>query len=75
VKVQSHADAKQGQVDVEISNEEVNVIGFFSKHHQGVFTHHSNYTHMHLMTSDGKMMGHVDEVRFEKGKSKVWVPY
>lgn len=34
-------------------------VGFFSKGHQGVFTHRDSHTHVHLVTADGRS-GHVD---------------
>lgn len=59
-KVSSPAEAHQGQVTYPLNNRAVEIIGFFSTEHQGVFTHHDSYLHMHLITSDERMMGHVD---------------
>jgi len=40
----------------------VEILGFFSRHHQGVFTHHSTYLHMHFITKDRDLAGHVDDL-------------
>lgn len=37
-------------------------LGFFSRKHEGVFTHRGSATHVHLVASDGRS-GHVDELR------------
>lgn len=63
-KVSSRKEAHQGQVNYNLKNETVSIVGFFSKEHQGVFTHHDSFLHMHLITSDESKMGHLDEVEF-----------
>lgn len=35
------------------------IIGFFSTHHEGVFTHHGSATHLHILLENG-LSGHVD---------------
>ena len=37
------------------------VIGFFSKNHEGVFTHKGSAAHLHILESNG-CSGHVDEI-------------
>jgi acetolactate decarboxylase len=37
------------------------VIGFFSKNHEGVFTHRGSAAHLHVLESNG-CSGHVDEI-------------
>ncbi|MDF0715617.1 acetolactate decarboxylase [Muricauda sp. 334s03] len=61
-KVSSPAEAHQGQTNYSLIDEKVEVIGFFSTKHQGVFTHHDSYLHMHLITKDLSKMGHLDEM-------------
>ncbi len=67
-KVSSPKEAHQGQVTYHLENEEVEIIGFFSRKHQGIFTHHDSFTHMHLITSDEKKMGHLDAAQFNQLK-------
>lgn len=63
--VSSPAEAHQGQVDYTLGAERVRIIGFYSQKHQGVFTHHDSYLHLHLITEDENWMGHLDEVSFK----------
>ncbi|WP_304136928.1 acetolactate decarboxylase [Mesonia mobilis] len=67
-KVSSPKEAHQGQVTYDLENEEVEIIGFFSRKHQGIFTHHDSFAHMHLITSDEKKMGHLDAAQFNQLK-------
>lgn len=64
-KVSSHEEAHQGQVKYPLTEEEVILLGFFSKKHQGIFTHHDSDVHIHLMTQDISKMGHLDELQME----------
>lgn len=63
--VRSPREAHQGQINYEIIHEDVKILGFFSKEHQGIFTHHDSYLHMHLITKDERMMGHLDELEID----------
>ena len=67
-RVSSPDEAHQGQTNYEISNEESEIIGFFSKEHQGIFTHHDSFLHMHLITKDESKMGHLDELEIDQMK-------
>lgn len=70
--VSSPDEAHQGQTNYRLSNEDVQIIGFFSTEHQGVFTHHDSFLHMHLITKDESKMGHLDDL--EIGKMKLFLP-
>ena len=48
-----------------LENEEVAIIGFYSKYHRAVFTHHSTNVHMHFKTREEKLAGHVDDLQFD----------
>lgn len=71
-QVSSPAEAHQGQQNYQIKNEEAEVIGFFSTTHQGVFTHHDSFLHMHLISKDETKMGHLDKL--EIGEMKLYLP-
>lgn len=45
------------------------LVGFFSKHHQGVFTHMGQHTHFHVLTADHRIMGHADSVVIRAGST------
>lgn len=47
-----------------LSNTPVELLGFYSNRHQGVFTHHTTNLHMHLMNADRTLVGHVDDLLF-----------
>lgn len=63
-KVSSPEEAHQGIVYYPIENENVELLGFFSRKHQAVFTHHDTFMHIHLISKNKTMMGHLDEINF-----------
>lgn len=71
-QVSSPAEAHQGQVNYDLKTEASEIVGFFSTEHQGIFTHHDSFLHMHLITEDGRNMGHLDEL--EIGKMSLYLP-
>lgn len=73
-KVSSPDEAHKGQKNYELKNEQSEIVGFFSTEHKAIFTHHDTFIHMHLITTDRKKMGHLDEVLFEKGTMKLYLP-
>lgn len=73
-KVSSPEEAHQGQTNYKLKNKEVEIVGFFSTEHKGVFTHHDSNVHMHLITTDREKMGHLDEVFFGNGTIKLYLP-
>ena len=60
--VSSPAEAHQGQTSYELSHQDVRIIGFYSRNHKGVFTHHDTHIHAHLITKNGDKMGHLDSI-------------
>lgn len=71
-KVSSPDEAHQGQTNYKVVNQEAEIIGFFSKEHKGVFTHHDSFLHMHLITKNESKMGHLDELKI--GEMKLYLP-
>lgn len=71
-KVSSPAEAHQGQTNYPLRQEDVEIIGFFSAQHQGIFTHHDSFLHMHLITADESKMGHLDQL--EIANMKLFLP-
>lgn len=70
---QSHEAFKKAGLKGESSFQSAKVLGFYSEQHEGIFTHHGSYLHMHFINSDETVMGHVDDlvndVEFE-----LWLP-
>jgi len=44
------------------------LIGFFSRNHKAVFTHHDSFFHAHFISDDLKVLGHIDETDFNSSK-------
>lgn len=63
-QVSSPQEAHKGQVNYELGRQKVTVVGFFSTEHQGIFTHHDSFVHLHLVNNAQTKMGHLDEVEF-----------
>ncbi|PHN07717.1 acetolactate decarboxylase [Flavilitoribacter nigricans] len=72
--VSSPEEAHQGQVNYPLSNETVDIIGFYSTEHHGVFTHHDSDMHLHLITADRQQMGHLDELGIATGGMTLFLP-
>ena len=72
--VSSPDEAHEGQINVDLSNEQADIVGFFSTEHKAIFTHHDTFLHMHLMTTDKQKMGHLDDVMLKKGTMKLYLP-
>lgn len=73
-KVSSPDDAHVGQAVFSIKDKDAEIIGFFSTEHQTIFTHHSTFLHMHLITDDLLQMGHVDELKIDSNKIMLFLP-
>lgn len=73
-QVKSPDDAHEGQVNYKLENERVEIVGFFSKQHKGVFTHHDTYLHAHLINERRDKMGHLDGLTVAKGAVKLYLP-
>lgn len=72
--VSSPAEAHRGQVNYSLENEQVEIVGFFSRNHQSVFTHHDTFMHLHLITKDKTKMGHLDSIMIKGGTMKLYMP-
>jgi acetolactate decarboxylase len=72
--VSSPEEAHRGQQQYLITEEACEIVGFFSKEHQAIFTHHETYLHMHLITADRRKMGHLDTMLLKKGTVKLYLP-
>lgn len=73
-KVGSPDEAHLGQKSYSLKDKEVEIVGFFSTEHKGIFTHHDSNVHMHLITTDKKQMGHLDKIEVEPEKTILYVP-
>lgn len=58
--VSSPKEAHKGLKNFTYENIDGYIVGFFSRKHQTVFTHHDSFIHCHFVSEDKKIMGHVD---------------
>jgi acetolactate decarboxylase len=50
------------------------IVGFYSQHHQGVFTGSKSFVHVHFITKDKKFMGHLDKINTKGNTYKPYLP-
>ena len=67
-KVSSPDEAHQGLIQYELNGISGSLIGFFSRHHKAVFTHHDSFFHAHFISDDRQVLGHIDELNFNSSK-------
>lgn len=73
-KVSSPEQAHKGLVQYPVTNQEVEILGFYSQQHQTIFTHHNTNLHLHLITADRKTMGHLETITFEPKQVQLFLP-
>jgi acetolactate decarboxylase len=71
--VHSPDEAHRGEMVYRLLNKPSEIIGFFSTEHKGIFTHHDTFLHMHLLTGDKTMMGHIDRLSISPGRMKLFL--
>lgn len=70
---QDHDAYKASGLSGSVSNEPVQILGFYSENHEGVFTHHGSYLHMHFIDQKKQTMGHIDEFKWS-GSMQLLIP-
>jgi len=73
-KVSKPEDANQGKKNYTVTNQKVELLGFFSTQHQAIFTHHDTFLHLHLITENKQTMGHLDKLKLKKGTATLFLP-
>mgnify|MGYP001261704126 CR=1 FL=1 len=73
-EVHSPKEAHQGQVNLSLGKDSATIVGFFSRKHQGVFTHHDSYIHTHYINGEKTKMGHLDKVSFNPKDVFLYMP-
>ena len=64
---------EQAKVRQTLEGTAVELIGFYSRQHRGVFTPRDSNVHVHLRTEDGQVSGHLEDIQLELG-ARVAVP-
>ena len=58
---------EQAKVRQTLKRTAVELIGFHSRRHRGVFTPRDADVHVHVRTADGRVSGHLEDIRLEPG--------
>ena len=66
------AEHEKIEVKVPLRHADLELLGFWSDRHQGVFTHMGSNVHIHGRTTDNRISGHVDEFRI--ASAHLWLP-
>lgn len=72
--VSSPKEAHAGQRSYQIEDQEVTILGFYSKRHKGVFTHHDTNMHLHIISKDTTAMGHLDQLELDTASATLFLP-
>ncbi len=62
--VSNPEQAHEGLTKIQYPKTQGSLIGFFSRKHQSIFTHHDSFFHAHFISEDKSIMGHVDALDF-----------
>jgi acetolactate decarboxylase len=58
---------EQAKVRRTLERAEVELVGFYSRHHRGIFTPRESNVHVHLRTADGRISGHLEMIQLAPG--------
>ena len=72
-KVSSPDEAHQGLTQYDFNKINGSLIGFFSRHHKAVFTHHDTFLHAHFIANNRQILGHIDEIYFNSSRASIKV--
>jgi acetolactate decarboxylase len=57
---------EKAKVRFPITDKSIEIVGFYSRHHRGVFTPLNSDFHMHVRTLDNRLAGHLEYVRWRQ---------
>ena len=58
---------EKAKVRLPIADKSVEIVGFYSRQHRGVFTPRDSDFHMHVRTLDNQLSGHLESFSFSPG--------
>lgn len=64
---------EQAKVRRTLDHVAIELVGFFSRQHRGIFTPRESNVHVHLKTADGRISGHLEAIRLAPG-ARIAVP-
>jgi len=56
------------------NNDKGEIVGFYSKQHQAVFTGSKSFIHVHYLRDDQTFMGHLDKITTDNKSYKLYLP-
>ena len=71
--VHTRENHKQFAYTGQFSHANIIMLGFYSTHHQTIFTHHTTFMHVHFLDEKTKTVGHLDELSI-KGFITIYLP-
>jgi acetolactate decarboxylase len=71
--VHSHEKHVNSGITGNFVNTDMTILGFYSRHHHAIFTHHSTNMHMHFLSEDKSTAGHVDDM-IPGEDLELWLP-
>ena len=72
-KQHSHAAHDRAKRRFTLEQAAGDIVGFFSRNHQGVFTHKGQFIHPHFLAADRSTTGHLDGLQ-HNGRYTVYLP-
>lgn len=72
-KEHSHEAHNKAKRKYTLNDSRGELVGFFSRQHEGVFTHRGQYIHVHFLPEDRQTSGHLDGVK-HTGNVEVLLP-
>ena len=73
-KKHNHQLHQQAKEFFDLQNEKGELLGFYSRQHQGIFTHKGQLIHVHFVDDEEKNAGHLDGLSTEDTTVEVLVP-
>ncbi|MEK7729863.1 MAG: decarboxylase, partial [candidate division KSB1 bacterium] len=67
--VHTHAKHRASGLHGRLEQQAVEILGFYSDQHHGIFTHRDSNMHLHVKTATGDFAAHVGEVEVQGGMS------
>jgi len=71
--VHTHERHKASGLQGRLERQAVELLGFYSDRHQGIFTHRGSNMHLHVKTAGGDFAGHVDDLELH-GETSLFLP-
>ena len=71
--VHTHAKHKASGLHDKLEQEGVEILGFYSERHRGIFTHRESNMHLHMKTAAGNLAAHVDDLSLD-GEASLFLP-